>query len=67
VLGFSTFILNVALFWFTSWLAGHIDAIQFHVDGFIAALLGAIVISIVSLITARFVDAEHLARFARRL
>ena len=60
-------VINVALFWLTSWLAGHVEAIHFHVESFVAALLGAVVISIVSLIVARFVDADHLARdLARR-
>jgi len=60
-------VINVALFWLTSWLAGHVEAIHFHVDSFVAALLGAVVISLVSVIVARFVDADHLARdLARR-
>lgn len=65
--GLSVVVINVALFWLTSWIAGHVDAIHFHVDSFLAALLGAIVISLVSLILARFVNADDLARdLARR-
>jgi putative membrane protein len=65
--GLFSVVINVALFWLTSWLAGHVEAIHFHVDSFVAALLGAVVISLVSLIVARFVDADHLARdLARR-
>jgi len=61
-LGLSSFVLNVALFWLTSWFADHVEAIHFHVDGFFPALLGAIVISIVGLVIARFVSADALAR-----
>ena len=65
--GLFIFVINVALFWLTSWIADQVEAIHFHVDSFIAALLGAVVISLVSLIVARFVDADHLARnLARR-
>jgi putative membrane protein len=60
--GLLSFVINVALFWLTSWLAGHVEAIHFHVDSFVDALLGAIVISLVGLIVARFVDADRLAR-----
>ena len=67
-LGLFSVVINVALFWLTSWLAGHVDAIHFHVDSFVAALFGAVVISLVSLIVARFVDADQLARdLTRRL
>jgi putative membrane protein len=65
--GLFVFVINVALFWLTSRLAGNVGAIHFHVDGFVAVVLGAAVISLASLIVARFVDADHLARdIARR-
>ena len=39
----------------TSWIAGRLE-IGFHVDGFGAAVLGSIVISIVSWLLNRFTD-----------
>lgn len=46
-LGLFTFVINALLLWFTAWLAGELG-LDFAVDGFLAALLGALVVSIVS-------------------
>lgn len=46
-LGLFTFVINAAMLGLTSWIAEQL-AIPFHVDGFIAALLGALVVSAVS-------------------
>ena len=46
-LGLFTFVLNALLLMFTAWL-GKGFGIDFHVDGFLAALVGALLISIVS-------------------
>lgn len=46
-LGLFTFVLNAVLLWLTAWLAGLVG-LPFHVEGFGAALLGALVVSIVS-------------------
>ncbi len=46
-LGLFTLIINTLMLALTAWIAGLFD-LDFHVDGFIAAFLGALVISIVS-------------------
>lgn len=46
-LGLLTFVINALMLWLTSAIAGALD-LPFEVDGFVAALLGALVISIVS-------------------
>ncbi|HUH08206.1 MAG TPA: phage holin family protein [Egibacteraceae bacterium] len=46
-LGLFTLVVNALLFWLTAWLAGQLD-LDFTVDGFWAALLGALVVSVVS-------------------
>ena len=46
-LGLFTFVINAFVLWLTSALAGRLG-LGFHVDGFGAAFLGALVVSIVS-------------------
>lgn len=46
-LGLLTFVINAFMLWLTSAIAGAFG-VPFEVDGFVAALLGALVISIVS-------------------
>jgi putative membrane protein len=48
-LGLLTFVINALMLWLTSWITGKLD-VQFHVDGFWSALLGALVITIVGMI-----------------
>ena len=48
-LGLFTLVLNALMLMLTAWLAGRFD-IAFTVRGFVPALLGAIVISIVSMV-----------------
>ena len=48
-LGLFTFVINAFVLWVTSALAGRLG-LGFHVDGFGAAFLGALVVSIVSLV-----------------
>ena len=45
-LGLFALVINAVLFWVTSAVAGALD-LPFEVDGFLAALLGAIVVSLV--------------------
>ncbi len=52
-LGLFTFVINAAILAFTAWLCGQWD-IAFDVDGFAAAFLGALVISVVSFVLSRF-------------
>lgn len=46
-LGLFTLVINALMLLLTSWLADVVD-LSFHVDGFWAALLGGLIISIVS-------------------
>jgi putative membrane protein len=46
-LGLFTLIINTMMLGLTAWVAGLFD-VAFHVDGFVAAFLGALVISVVS-------------------
>ena len=47
-LGLFTFVLNAVMLWLTSLASDALD-LGFHVDGFTAAFLGALVVSVVSL------------------
>jgi putative membrane protein len=51
-LGLFIFVINALVFAFTAWLSGKLG-IGFSVDGFIAALLGALVVSAVSFVVSR--------------
>lgn len=59
VLTFGLFLLviNAAMLLLTSWLAGQFG-LGFHVDGFVPALIGSIVISIVSSLAAGVLGAK---------
>jgi putative membrane protein len=46
-LGLITLVVNALMLLLTSWLAGKLD-LSFHVDGFWTAVLGGLIISIVS-------------------
>jgi putative membrane protein len=46
-LGLFTFVLNALMLWLTS-ATSDLFGLRFHVDGFVAAFLGALVITIVS-------------------
>jgi len=54
-LGFFTFVLNALLLWTTSAVSGAIG-LGFHVEGFGAAFVGALVVSVVSLMLSVFVS-----------
>ncbi|MFI8995636.1 phage holin family protein [Streptomyces sp. NPDC053542] len=46
-LGLITLVINALMLMLTSWLAGKLD-LAFHVDGFWTAVLGGLIVSIVS-------------------
>lgn len=54
-LGLFTLVVNAAMLWLTSEAAASLG-LGFRVDGFVAALLGALVISLVSLVLSRLVE-----------
>jgi putative membrane protein len=61
-LGLFLLVLNAALLGLASWIAGWFEGIEFHVDDFWAALLGAIVISLVGMLIGWFIKPESVAR-----
>jgi len=54
-LGLFLLVLNAAMMGLTSWIAGQLD-ISFRVDSFVAALLGAIIVAIVSWALTQLTD-----------
>ena len=60
--GLFLIVINAALLGLTSWIAGWSNLAEFEVDSTGAALLGALIISLVSLIIGMFVRPERLAR-----
>ena len=48
-LGLLIFVINALMLLLTSWITGKLD-VQFHVDGFGAALLGSLVITLVGML-----------------
>ncbi len=61
-LGLFLIILNTILLALTAWIAGKFDSIHFDVDSFGAALLGAIIISIVSWLISMFINPKRVGR-----
>lgn len=64
-LGLFTLIVNTAMLALTAWIAGKFD-LAFEVDGFIAAFLGALVISLVSTVLSHWATANILRPSRRR-
>ncbi len=63
-LGFFALIVNTLMLALTAWIAGQFD-LAFRVDGFWAAFLGALVISLTSTILSTWAD-RSIVRPARR-
>jgi len=61
-LGIFLIILNALLLLLTEWIATKIGDLNFVIDGFWPAVLGALIISLVTFIVTRFVDEEGIAR-----
>lgn len=64
-LGLFTFVLNAFLLWTTSAVSGAMG-LGFHVTGFKAAFLGALVVSAVSILLSMFVSHAGPARVKAR-
>lgn len=58
-LGLFTLVINAAMLGLTAWLAGLFD-LEFEVDGFIAAVLGALIVALVSTVLSWWADANLL-------
>ncbi len=54
-LGLFTLVINALMLWLASWIATEWLELNFHVDGFWNAFLGALVISVVSLLMSALV------------
>ena len=61
-LGLFAVLINAVLLALTDWIADGIGGINFEIDGFLDALLGAVIISIVTFLVSRFVDSRRIAR-----
>ena len=58
-LGLFTFVINAVMLLLTGWVSGLLD-LGFYVEGFWAAFLGGLVVSIVSLLLSMFTGARKL-------
>ena len=54
-LGLFTLIINGAMLWLASYISVHWINVGFHIDDFMTAFLGALIVSIVSVILSTFV------------
>ncbi|HXH22736.1 MAG TPA: phage holin family protein [Dehalococcoidia bacterium] len=61
-LGLFLIVLNAMLLGLADWIANIDDDIRFDVEGVFDAILGAIIISVVSTVIGWFVDAQRIAR-----
>lgn len=61
-LGLFTLVINALMLWLASWIATDLLGLEFHVDGFWSALLGAIIISVASLLMSAFVGDKKGAK-----
>ena len=64
-LGLFTFVLNALMLWLTGAISDALD-LGFHVDGFGAAFLGALVVTVVSFVLSLFVASETRDRRLER-
>lgn len=60
-LGLFVVLVNTLLLALTDWIANGISGINFEIGGFFDALLGAVIISLVTFIVGRFVDSRRIA------
>jgi putative membrane protein len=65
-LGLFLIVINAGLLYFASWLVERTGHVNFRVDGFGAALLGALVISAVSFLAGIFINPRAVARTLNR-
>ena len=64
-LGLGVFLINGAMLLVTAWLSRYVG-LGFQVDGFVAAILGSIVIGVVSLVMSVFVPGKGEERREKR-
>ncbi len=64
-LGLFTLVLNAVMLWLTSAASSSLG-LGFHVDGFVAAFLGALVVSVVSFAMSLFVSSDESKKDKRK-
>ena len=64
-LGLFLLVINALMLWFTGWLSTQLG-LGFHVDGFVAAFLGAILVSLVAWALSTFIGDGRKARDSER-
>lgn len=57
-MGLFTLVINALMLWLASWISVEWLGLNFHVDGFWNALLGAVIVSVVSLIMSALVGGK---------
>ena len=60
--GVFVILLNTALLALTAWIAGKFDDVHFAIDGFWDAFWGAVIISLVSFLLSRVINADSFAK-----
>ncbi|NLV72588.1 MAG: phage holin family protein [Actinobacteria bacterium] len=58
-LGLFTVVVNALMLWLASWIMVEFIGLEFHVDDFWSALLGALIISVVSVVASVFVRKKY--------
>jgi putative membrane protein len=59
-LGLFLLVINAVTFWLASWLAENYFAVGFHVDDFLSAFWGALIVSVVSsVLSSLLADKDH--------
>ncbi len=53
--GLISIVVNGLLFWLTSWVAGRLK-VPFHITGFVAAVLGALIVGVVGWVLSLILD-----------
>lgn len=61
-LGLFTFIVNALMLLLTDWIAANVGVTEFQVDGFWPALIGGIIIAVVSTLLSIFVSEDDDSR-----
>ncbi len=58
-LGLFTLVINALMLWLASWISVEWLGLNFHVDGFWNAFLGALIVSVVSIIMSALVGGKE--------
>jgi putative membrane protein len=61
-IGLFLIVINTVLLLLGEWIVDTFTDFQFAIDGIWSAILGAVIISVVTFIVSRFINAERIAR-----